>query len=161
MKKLIILAILGTGGYFLAMQVGIISKEDTEAVVAYKLFANAYVAKDYEKALSYATGGAEEELKERITSRTMNFMGRKISVPGSEKAIIERANFTINAEQESSDGNTITIRAVQSASISWPGMTANPASPKSYTHFDQTAVVINMSGIWKVTQFSSTTRNRN
>jgi len=150
MKKLIILAILAVGGYYLVQEV--FFKADSQAVMAYKQFSNAYVVRDYNGALLFASGNAANMIEEKKSGTTMKFMGRTIKTPLSGKGILERAMYNIKSETES--GDSVEIVASMRASISWAGSTANPNAPGSYIGHQQTATVENTASGWKVVEFT-------
>jgi len=152
MKKLIILIILGVGGYYLVQNV--FFKEDSQAVKTYKQFANAYVVRDLDNALLYAAGNAAGMVEEKKAQSKMSFMGREISVPMTEKGILEGVMYNIKSEEGS--GDEVDITASMRASISWAGSTANPNAPGSYVGHAQTATVRNTASGWKVVEFTDT-----
>ncbi|MCW8963477.1 MAG: hypothetical protein OQL16_06735 [Gammaproteobacteria bacterium] len=150
MKKLIILIILGVGGYYLVQNM--FFKEDSQAVKTYKQFANAYVVRDYDNAMLYAAGNTASMLEEKQSSTRMQFMGREISTPLSEKGRLEGVMYNIKSEESS--GDDVAITASMRASISWAGSTANPNAPGSYVGHAQTATVRNTASGWKVVEFT-------
>jgi len=83
----------------------------------------------------------------------MRFMGQGIKTPLGDSGRVEGSSIKIVEENIDDDRASITV--VYNASISWPGMTANPMSPGSWKHWNQSAELVNQAGEWKVESFET------
>ena len=157
MKKLIILAVLVGGGYYLYANTGLLNSEPSEVVKRYKRFMDRYIVRDYERALAFTADSAKRKVERDLEKVEMEFAGRKIDTPLAEKGVLEGSRINVLEERE--EGNDVLLRVQYNASISWPGRSANRMSPKSWRRWEQTAEMESISGEWKVTRFSSTSLN--
>jgi hypothetical protein len=153
MKNLIIIAVLLGGGFLVATKTGLFNSDPSPAAMAYKAFMDAYIARDYDKALTYTTGTAESDVKNARSRTSMSFMNRKIETPLAEKGIVEGSR--VKVLEETDNGGTLYLTLIYSASMSWGGATANKMSPESWKRWSQTARMTQDAGLWKVASFTS------
>jgi hypothetical protein len=153
MKNLIVIIALIAGGYFIATKTGMINSEPHPSIAVYKKFMDRYIVRQYEDALNYATGSAAEQIESDMDKTSMTFMNREIKTPLADGGRVEGSRMAVTEEIIEDSSAHLTIK--YSASISWLGMTANPMSPKSWRNWDQTAVLVEENGQWKVESFSS------
>ncbi len=153
MKGLLIIIVLGVGGYFLAGELGLIKTGESEAVSTYKQFMDSYIVRRYDEASAYATDSAARKVSSDQSRTSMRFMGRNVDTPLADKGIVEASRVRVIEERE--EGDAVHLTLVYSASLSWAGSTANRMSPGSWRHWDQKARLIWSSDGWKVASFSS------
>jgi hypothetical protein len=161
-KKLIFLIALGAGIYYYALPYfGIkLGGKESEAVTAYKQFADAYVAGDYDRAQVLSSGRASRDIEDLRGRSKVRFMGQDVAVPGAGPHILERSVYDIKSEVATDGGRSVRITAVMSAAVSYGGSTAIRTNPKSYVAHDQTAVVNKTPAGWRIVEFSDSVRPR-
>ncbi len=141
MKKLIILAALSGGIYFFAQDQDLFGGGNSEAVATYKAFMDKWITGDYERAEEYVVGSA--------ASKVANAKDPVFDMKGT----VEASRVKVVSELES--GGKLKLELLYTASISWPGSTANPHSPGSWKQWEQKASMVQKIDGWKVTSFST------
>ena len=147
MKALIVLIALGAAVYFIGPKFGLeFNKGDSEAVLAYKEFMDAWIVNDYDRAAELSTGSAASKVSNKRRSR-------KILSGMFGQGALEASR--IKVKEEVVNGDSVLLTVFYSASISWEGSTANSMSPKSWKHFNQEGRVEKVNDGWKVSSFTS------
>ena len=116
---------------------------NSEAVATYQKFMDKWIVRDYELAEAYVVGAAASKVRSaQEDAAVFNMEG---TVEGSRVKVV--------SEMES--GGKLKLELLYSASISWPGSTANPMSPGSWKQYEQEASMVQGADGWKVSRFSS------
>ena len=114
---------------------------NSEAVATYKKFMDRWITRDYERAEAYVVGDAASKVRSAQGNTVLDMKG---TVEGSRIKVVS----------ETESGGRLKLEILYSASISWPGSTANPMSPGSWKQYEQKASMVNGANGWKVTRFS-------
>ena len=93
---------------------------NSEAVVTYKKFMDKWIVGEYDLAETYAAGNAADKV--RSAQGDAKVFSMKGTVEGSRVKVVS----------ETESGGKLKLELLYSASISWPGSTANPMSPGSW-----------------------------
>jgi len=119
------------------------------AVSAYKHFMDYWIVGDYTRALPHTTGDATAIVEDL----TLIEIGDEVveKKPGGY-GTIEASKIKVSSNSRSD--NRIDLEVVYSASISYPGSTANPMSPGSWKHYEQQVTMEKVGNLWKVADFS-------
>ena len=120
-----------------------------EAVSAYKHFMDYWIVGDYTRALPHASGDAVVILEDLTL---IEIAGEVVEKRPGGYGTIEASKIMVLSDSKSD--NKIDLEVVYSASISYPGSTANPMSPGSWDHFEQKVTMEKVGNLWKVADFS-------
>lgn len=152
MKKLIVLAAVCGGIYFLGQGQGWFGGGDDEAVATYQAFMDQWIVRNYRLAQPFVVGKAASKLNSAKSKTEMKLMGQTVKTPLDAKGFVEASR--VKVVSRTLDGDRLDLDLVYSASISWPGSTANRMSPKSWKRYEQKASLVNGADGWKVASFS-------
>ena len=140
-KKLIILAALCGSVYFFGSGQDTPGSGNDEAVATYKSFMDRWITLDYERAEPYVVGDAASKVHGAQEKALLDMKGT-----------VEASRVKVVSQTESS--GRLNLEILYSASISWPGVTANPNSPKTWKQYEQKASMVQDASGWKVASFS-------
>ena len=109
---------------------------------------DSWIVRDYGRAQLYTIGDAAETVEAAKSETVIEFMGRTIETPLSDKGVIEKSRIKVLSGTQS--GNRIYLEVLYSASISWQGSTANPMSPGSWMRYNQKATMEQVGSVCEV-----------